>query len=60
MEPVEFTSGEVEVLKSLARNLGQPATPAVLLDEEQYGESFEDIARRVVREELEKLGLVKP
>lgn len=53
MEPVEFTSGEVEVLKSLARNLGNPA-PAILL-EETVGEGFEEIARRIVHEEIASL-----
>jgi hypothetical protein len=52
-EPVEFTDAEREVLRSLARTMGQPAE-AVELDV-QEGEGYEEIARRVAREEIASL-----
>lgn len=53
LEPVELTPDEVDVLKSLARNLGQPVPTLELVERE--GESFEDIARKIVREEIASL-----
>ena len=55
LEPVELTQSEVEVLKSLARNMGQPVEAELVELKAVEGESFEDIARCVARDEIAKL-----
>ena len=56
LEPVEFTDDEREVLKSLARNLGQPAESSVeVLTELVVDEGFDERTRKIVREEIASL-----
>jgi hypothetical protein len=53
VEPVEFTPAEVDVLKSLARQMGTPAVEfsAELVEDE----GFDERTRKIVRAEIASL-----
>jgi hypothetical protein len=48
VEPVELTAAEVDVLRSLARQMGQPALAGTSTE-------WEDDVRKIVREEIASL-----
>jgi hypothetical protein len=52
LEPVEFTPQERDVLRSLARTMGQPVEMSAELVED---EGFDERTRKIVREEIASL-----
>jgi len=52
VEPVTLTQDEVEVLKSLARSMGQPVPMSAELVED---EGFDARTRKIIREEIASL-----